>query len=108
MCKYTIAKCETMMEGEGDGADSDEEETPGGEKNWSEWINFKREGVTRLQLLKELIPKLQICISTLQMALSSLPLRFEPSALLPRYHARLLDGVDPFGNETFGVQLPQK
>eukprot|EP00290_Baffinella_frigidus_P032734 CAMPEP_0180271800 /NCGR_PEP_ID=MMETSP0988-20121125/3911_1 /TAXON_ID=697907 /ORGANISM="non described non described, Strain CCMP2293" /LENGTH=388 /DNA_ID=CAMNT_0022242841 /DNA_START=53 /DNA_END=1219 /DNA_ORIENTATION=+ len=90
LCKYTIAKCETMMEGEGDGADSDEEETPGGEKNWSEWINFKREGVTRLQLLKELIPKLQICISTLQMALSSLPLRFEPSALLPRSSFRFI------------------
>ena len=60
------------------------QETPSKRQNWGEWVNFKREGVTRLQILKELIPKLQICIQTLQMALSTLPLRFEPETLLPR------------------------
>jgi len=89
LCKFTIAKCEALMElrdaddsASDSGDDSGDDE--GRQRDWTKWLTGKCQGVTRLQLLKELTPKLQLCVQTLQLALVALPLRIDRAALLPR------------------------
>ena len=88
LCKFTIAKCEALMElrdaddsASDSGDDSGDDE--GRQRDWTKWLTGKCQGVTRLQLLKELTPKLQLCVQTLQLALVALPLRIDRAALLP-------------------------
>jgi len=76
LARYTIARCELLVDRDGEGLPDDDSSGA-----WKEWLNGKKDGVSRLQIMRELLPKLQMTHQALTLALTSIRIKHDSDTL---------------------------